>query len=412
MDNSNSFFCRSCGYDQCKPILDLGETPLANSLIREEDLHKEENRYPLILVFCPNCKLVQITETVPPKILFQEYVYFSSFSETTLNNARQLVEKMIPLANLSSDSLVVEIASNDGYLLKNYINGNIPVLGIEPAQNIARVANQNGINTTCEFFSSDLARKLISEGKFADVIHANNVLAHVANLNDFVSGISALLKENGIAVLEFPYLKDLIDKVEFDTIYHEHLCYFSLTAICDLFKRHFLTVVDVERISIHGGSLRVFAKRQNYSLASSQSVQEMLELEKNIGMGDFEYYEKFGGKVNLLGEKLRQMLVDYKRQGKRIVVYGASAKGSTLLNFFNIGLETLDYVVDRSAVKQGLYTPGIHLKIFDPARLLVDRPDLVLLLTWNFEQEIMGQQHEYLEKGGHFIVPIPEPKIV
>jgi hypothetical protein len=404
--------CRSCGETGLITILSLGKTPLANGLLRAEELDKSEAIYPLDFVFCPSCKLVQITETIPPEKLFREYHYFSSFSDTMLKHAQGLVEGLIQSRHLDSSNLVIEIASNDGYLLQYYKQKGIPVLGIEPAINIAKVAqDERGIPTLSEFFSMEFANKLVQQGKKADVIHAHNVLAHVADLNGFVAGICLLLKENGIAIIEAPYLKDLIDQCEFDTIYHEHLCYFSLISLDHLIERHGMVIQDVERVPIHGGTLRLFVAKESSSCRSN-AVQNLLRNEADWGMDSFEYYNDFAQRVEVLKESLCSLLASLKQDGKQIAAYGAAAKGSTLLNYFGIGQEVLDYVVDRSTFKQGHYMPGMHLPIYSPDKLLEDMPDYVLLLTWNFAQEILAQQAEYRRCGGHFILPIPEVNII
>jgi SAM-dependent methyltransferase len=406
---SNDKTCRSCGHDQLVDILSLGHTPLANALLMADQLDRPQPTYPLDLVFCPSCTLVQITETVPPELLFREYLYFSSFADTVLQNAKQIVERLIDARQLDGTSLAMEIASNDGYLLQYYQQRGIPVLGIEPATNIARVAQDRGIRTLSEFFGETLAGQLRERGQRADVLHANNVLAHVADLNGVVAGIELVLKDAGLAVIEVPYVKDLIDHVEFDTIYHEHLCYFSLTALDRLFRRHQLLVTDVERIPIHGGSLRVFVTKSG---EQSPRVLQLLREETEWGVGMAEFYQSFGAKVERLRAELLALLHDLKAQGQRIAVYGASAKGSTLLNYFGIGRDLLEYVVDRSTVKQGMYTPGTCLPIYSPERLREDMPAYVLLLSWNFADEILSQQAEYLQRGGHFIIPIPELRVV
>lgn len=412
-----AFRCRSCGQPDLLPILSLGHTPLANALLTTEQLGRPERTYSLDLVFCPVCTLVQITETVPPEHLFREYLYFSSFSDTVLKNARDITGRLRSTCSLGTDSLVVEIASNDGYLLQNYRQYGIPVLGVEPACNIAQVAEERGISTISEFFGETLARQLYERGQEADVIHANNVLAHVADLQGVVAGIQTLLKPDGVAVIENHYVKDLIDHVEFDSIYHEHLCYYSVTSFERLFRRNGLAMVDVERIPIHGGSLRVFFQRSDgsCSLATAggkERVQRLLQEETRWGVGDFEFYQYFGEKVERLRYDLLTLLRRLKSEERRIVVYGATAKSTTLLNYYGIGAETLDYVVDRSTVKQGRYTPGTYLPIHAPDRLLETQPDYVLLLAWNFADEVLEQQAEFRRRGGRFIIPIPELHVV
>jgi SAM-dependent methyltransferase len=417
--NSTLPGCRSCGEADLDLVLSLGRMPLANSFLTQEQLSETEPAYPLDLAFCPHCALVQITETVPPAELFREYLYFSSFSDTILRHAEEIAGQLISSRHLNENSMVVEIASNDGYLLQYYHRRGIPVLGVEPAVNIARVAEERGIPTLCEFFGEDLAQQLSRDGKRADVVHANNVLAHVADLNGFVAGISLLLKDAGVASFEAPYVKDLVDHVEFDTIYHEHLCYFSLSALDRLFRRHGLRIVDVERLSVHGGSLRVFVSKNGESRTAdgkddrrSASVARLLGDEADGGLNDVSFYRDFGERVERLRDKLVSLLGGLKQEDHRIAAYGASAKGSTLLNYFGIGREMLDFVVDRSTAKQGRYTPGTHLQIYSPEKLLEEMPDYVLLLTWNFAEEILSQQSEFRRRGGRFIVPIPEPTIV
>jgi SAM-dependent methyltransferase len=404
--------CRSCGEGGLQGILSMGSTPLANALLDEGQLGGPEQTYPLDLVLCPACGLVQITETVPPEKLFSEYLYLSSFSETMLRYSEQIAARLVRERALGPGSLVVEVASNDGYLLQYYARAGVPVLGVEPAENIARVAErERGVPTVCDFFGESLARRLAAEGRRADVIHANNVLAHVADLNGVVRGFERLLKDEGVAVIEVPYVKEMIDNCEFDTIYHEHLCYFSLTALDSLFRRHGLVITDVERLSIHGGTLRIYAGKAAGARPSS-SVEGLLAEEAEWGATGAEFYLGFGEKVERLRAGLLALLRELKSEGKRVAVYGASAKGSTLLNYFRIGRETLDFVVDRSEVKQGRYTPGTHLPIYPPARLLEEMPDYALLLTWNFADEILEQQAEYRRRGGRFIIPVPEVRVV
>lgn len=411
MTGSQPFTCRSCGNTDLHNVLSLGRTPLANALLTGKEAGETEETYPLDLVFCSACSLVQILETISPEKLFREYLYLSSFSDTMLQHAEAISTQLVKSRRLGPQSLVVEVASNDGYLLKYYKRTGVPVLGIEPALGIAQMAEEQfGIRTICDFFGAELAKRLRADGVRADVIHANNVLAHVPDLNGFVFGMSRILKDDGVILIEVPYLREMIDRCEFDTIYHEHLSYFSLTALNALFFRNGLTIQKVERLPIHGGTLRVYVGFKQDEVDSS--VTDLLAEEASWGVTDIRFYNGFGAKVELLRDELVALVRKLKGQDKRIAVYGASAKGSTLLNYCGIGRETLDYVVDRSPVKQGLYTPGTHLKIEAPEKLLEDRPDYVLLLTWNFADEILEQQSEYRAQGGSFIVPIPSVKVV
>jgi SAM-dependent methyltransferase len=393
------------------PVLDLGRVPLANALLTAQQLQEPEDRFPLELYFCPQCALVQIAETVPPARLFRDYAYASSFSDTMVEHARGLVATLIGRRGLGPASLVIEVASSDGYLLQFYKQRGVPVLGIEPAANIAELAiATEGIPTLVEFFDEELARRLAAEGRLADVIHAHNVFAHVPDPNRFVGGVKQVLKPDGVAVVEAPYVRDLIATLEFDTIYHEHFSYYSLSAVEALCRRHGLVINDVELVPIHGGSLRLFMAHAG-SPASAR-VGELLAKEKSEGLLSFDYYRDFGDRVSRLKQQLLALLHQLQEQGHRIAAYGASAKGSTLMNAFGIDRRLVEFVVDRSHLKQGRYTPGNHLPILPPEALLERRPDYVLLLTWNFAAEILAQQAEFRRGGGKFIVPVPEVTVI
>ncbi len=412
MTDATASACFACGRTTLAPVMSFGEMPLANALLSEADLDRREARFPLELVFCESCALLQITESVDPELLFGEYAYFSSYSTTMLEHAAELVTRLVRERRLDGDSLAMEIASNDGYLLQHYVRAGVPVLGIDPARNVVEVAARRGVETICAFFGEDLARELAAGGRRASVLHANNVLAHVPDVNGVVAGIAHVLADDGVAVVETPYVRDLVERTEFDTVYHEHLFYYSLTALERLFARNGLRIVDVERLDIHGGSLRVLAVRVDSPEESRPAVRALLEEEEELGIAAAGYFEDFAGRVEALRRELSDMLRGLKAQGHRIAAYGAAAKGTTLLNCFRIGPDLLDFVADRSEHKQGLFMPGVRLPIVAPEHLLEAMPAEVLLLAWNFADEILSQQEEYRRRGGRFIVPIPRPRLV
>ena len=403
--------CRACGGGDLVPILSLGRTPLANALVEPDALGTPEATYPLDVVFCRTCTLVQLTLSVPPERLFRDYAYFSSFSDALVGHAGRLVARVIAERGLGAESLVAEVASNDGYLLQHYVTAGVPVLGIEPAENIARVARDKGIETIAEFFGRDLARTIRASGRTADVIHANNVLAHVPDLTGFVAGFRELLAPAGVVIVEAPYVRDMIDHCEFDTIYHEHLCYFSLTALDRLFRAEGLTIWDVERVPIHGGSLRIFASPTKAELVPRASVAELLEAERAWGVTTDATYASFASDVETVRRDLVSLIDRLRAEGHRVAAYGAAAKGATLLNYAGIGADRIDFVADRNTYKQGRFMPGARIPIVAPSALVERAPDYTVLLTWNFADEIFAQQAEYRARGGKFIVPVPRVEI-
>lgn len=408
---SNIQGCRACSGAELIEVLAFGEMPLSDGLLTESQLAQPEPRFPLTVVFCPGCSLVQIRETVAPEILFgADYPYFSSFSEGWLRHCRENATELIASRKLDPSSLVVEIASNDGYLLRNYHERGIRVLGIDPAPGPAAAAREAGIPTEVEFFGRAFAESLAADGIRADIVHANNVLAHVADLQGIVDGIRTILKDDGVAVIEAPYVRDLIDHCEFDTIYHEHLCYFSVTAVSRLFSRHGLVLTDVRRLPTHGGSLRMYVQRAG---TPSTAVRQLLEQERALGLDRADYYRDFAARVREVRHSLKTLLESLKAQGKTIAGYAAAAKATILLNAAGIDGRLVDYVVDRNRHKHGRYMPGVRLPIFDTAKLLEDPvPDYLVVLAWNLKDEIMRQQREYQTRGGRFIVPLPVPEIV
>lgn len=404
--------CRSCEYPGLSPVLDLGDMPLSDGFVTAADLEgpRGQRRFPLELAFCEHCSLVQILETVPPEVLFcDDYPYYSSVSDSWLLHCRQSAEALIRERRLGPGSLVMEVASNDGYMLKNFVERGISVLGIDPAAGPAREAERRGVPTLCSFFGQGLAEELRHQGLRADVVLGNNVLAHVADLNGFVQGLSRVLKQDGVAVIECPYVVDLVDHREFDTIYHEHLCYFSVTALDGLFSRHGLHLVRVDRLSTHGGSLRLFAQ---LTPAARPTVEALLDDERRRGVDGAAYYEDFADRVRSFKSELCGVLAELRREGRRIAAYGAPAKGTILLNYLGVDHETIAFAVDRNVHKHGKFIPGVKIPIHGTERVLQSDVDYLLILPWNLREEIMAQQQQFKARGGRFIVPLPTPEIV
>jgi SAM-dependent methyltransferase len=392
-------------------VIGFGNTPLADRLVHADNLDKPDYSVPLTVAFCEHCSLVQIRETVPPEILFHDdYPYFSSVSPSLLKHFQDSAAAIAARRGLGRESKVIEAASNDGYMLRKFIELGIPVLGVDPAPGPVRAAREAGVPTRHDFFTREMAGKLVAEGEApADVFLANNVLAHVPDLNGFIQGIRTVLKPDGVAVIEAPWVVDLIDRVEFDTIYHQHLCYFSVTALDRVFRSNGLYLNDVEHTTVHGGSLRLFVEPVE---APGEGVKRMLAEERERGATTFGYYRAFADRVTVLRAELRELLEGLKRYGKRIAGYGAAAKACTLLSFTGIDREILDFVADRNEVKHGWYMGGNLLPVVPPQKILEEMPDYVLILAWNFADEIMRDLDEYRLGGGRFVIPLPEPRIV
>jgi hypothetical protein len=407
----NTMHCRACDSSERAVVLAFGNMPLANALLSESQLTQAEARFPLTVLFCHACSLMQLRETVDPTVLFaSDYPFFSSVSDAWLAHHRANVMELIEQRGLGPSSLAVELGSNDGYLLRNYVERGVPTIGVDPAAGPGSAARTLGITVREEFFTRAVAQAIVAESGRADVIHANNVFAHVNPLSDVVEGIGLLLKDDGIAIIEVPYVRDLVDHCEFDTIYHEHLCYFSVTSAFRLFRKHGMTLVDVRRLPTYGGSLRLYVQTTG---RPSANVKRMLDEEEEAGVTKLPYYSDFAERARSIQRSLKGLLQGLKAEGKSIAAYGVAAKAAIMFNSAGIGDGLIDYAVDRSRHKQGKFVPGLHLPIFDTSRLLeAAPPDYLLLCAWNFKDEIMQQQQEYAKRGGKFIVPIPVPEIV
>ncbi len=405
--------CRFCGNQLKYTFLDLGVSPLANSYLKAEQLQQMEPFYALHVYVCEKCYLVQLPELQSPEKIFEDYAYFSSYSESWLKHAKVYSELMIEHFGFNSNSQVIEIASNDGYLLQFFKEKGIPVLGIEPAKNVAKVAQEAEIPTVVKFFGTQTAKELANEGKKADLLLGNNVLAHVPDLNDFVAGMKCILKPHGIITMEFPHLLCLIEENQFDTIYHEHFSYFSFITVEKVFQKHGLTIFDVEELSTHGGSLRIYARHNDdVSRSIGEGVLKLKHKEEDAGFAHIKQYLSFTEKVKETKRNILDFVITSKREGRSIAGYGAPAKGNTLLNFCGIRTDFIDYTVDRNPHKQNCYLPGARIPIYDVDKIKETNPDYLLILPWNIKDEIMEQMAYIREWGGKFVVLIPEVKVL
>jgi SAM-dependent methyltransferase len=402
--------CRGCGAEEPEVVLDLGEQPLANDLLRSPD--EAAATYPLAVAFCAACGLAQLTVSVDPSVLFDHYAYFSSFSPSVGESARRHVERLVRERSLGGDDLVVEIASNDGYLLRHYVAAGVPVLGIDPARNVAAEATASGIPTIARFFSAELAEELRADGRRAAVLHANNVLGHVPDVNGLLTGVARVLADDGVAIIETPSLRELVEHLEYDTIYHEHVYYHSVVGMDVLLRRNGLRLLDVEDIPLHGGSLRLTAGLAGASATPRPSVERALASERAAGLDGLGFFRDFGTRVDALRERQREVLTGLVAEGRRVAAYGAAAKATVLLNATGIDGGTIDFVADRSPHKQGRYVPGVRIPIVGPEALLEQQPDDVLLCAWNFAEEVLEQQAEFRRRGGRFVLPVPEVRFV
>jgi hypothetical protein len=404
--------CRACGGDQLLPFLSLGPTPLANSFLHSKEEFVNEASYPMDVVFCQTCALVQLPDVIDPEVLFRDYIYLTGTSDTIAAHNREYAQTVVDHLNLDSDDLVIEVASNDGSLLKCFQEHAVRTLGIEPATNIAAIARENGVETINRFFNTATARNVKASYGNAMAVIGNNVLAHVDQPRDFLRGFKDLLSDRGLAIIEVPYLKELIDRLEYDTIYHEHHCYFSINSLLRLCDEVELSIVRIDHVPVHGGSLRMYAGRPDYYGGHHPSVLEMALEERQAGLNDFATYQEFAHGAALTRRELLDLLHSLKSAGKTVAGYGAPAKGNTLLNYCGIDTSLLPYTVDKSPLKVGTYTPGMHIPVLPVSTLVARQPDYVLILAWNFAREIMQQQSEYAQLGGSFIIPIPSPRIV
>jgi len=404
--------CRVCKRKNLTKVMVLGPTPLANAFLKKNQVDFAEEFYPLDVYFCKSCSFLQLGHVVSPQILFGDYVYVSSTSQVFIDHFKEFADSVYKMFKLNSKSLIIDIGSNDGILLKPFKNLGIKVLGIEPAIEIAKVAIKDGIETIAEYFSVDLARKIVKKKGKASVVTATNVFAHIDDLDEVINGLKILLDDDGVFIIEAPYLIDFIQKRYFDLVYHEHLSYWAIAPLITLFKRFDMKVFHVEKVNSHGGSIRVFVAKNKSKHKTQKSVEEFLNKEKKMKLADINTYLEFNKKIQENRVALMSLLGKLKMKGKKIVGYGAPAKGNTMLNFFSIGTETLDYIIDNSSWKQGLYTPGKKIPVVSPDALNRDNPDYVLILAWNFAPSIMKNNEKFSKAGGKFIIPVPKPKII
>jgi SAM-dependent methyltransferase len=404
--------CLFCATELHHTVVDLGMSPLCESYVTAAQLNHMEAFYPLHVHVCHECFLVQVQEYVSPEAIFREYAYFSSYSDSWLAHVKGYVDMITERLGLTPSSRVVEVGSNDGYLLQYFVGKGIPVLGVEPARNVAEAAKARGVPTVTEMFGRQTARELVAAGHRADLLCGANVMAQVSDLNDFVGGMRILLKSGGVVTVEFPHLMRLIEENQFDTIYHEHFSYFSLLTVERIFAAHGLVIFDVEELPTHGGSLRIYARHvEDVGKAIDHRVRELRAREQASGFDRLERYASFTEQVHETKRRLLEFLIGAKRRGKRIAGYGAPGKGNTLLNYCGIGRDFLDYTVDRNPYKQGKFLPGTHVPVYAPETLRQTRPDYVLILPWNLKDEIMEQNADVRSWGGQFLVPIPDVKV-
>jgi SAM-dependent methyltransferase len=403
--------CLLCAADAVEMFLDLGQTALANQFLRRDEINGHESKYPLRVGFCHSCSHVQLLEAVPPLAMFENYLYISSASETLKQHFNDLSTELITRCRIGAADLVIDVGCNDGTLLGAFKRLGARAVGVDPAENLSVFTRQQGIERYTGLFSAASAREIVSRWGQAALITATNTFPHIQDLDDFVAGIDTTLRSGGVLVLEMHYLLDLIEQLAFDTIYHEHVSYWALAPMQRLFDKHGMSIVDAERVPLHHGQLRVYVQRRGEA-PIQERVAQLISAEKSAGLDRYETYANFAERVQAIKNQLHATLTELKRDGQRLAGYGAPAKGNTLLSFLEFGPDQLPYIVDRSPLKQGRFTPGTHIPVVAPEQLLIDQPDYVLLLAWNFADEIVQQQAEYQKRGGKFMVPVPTVRVL